>query len=190
MTRPTFFEGAGLALVAALAGAGIFTVLAAVFAGGTLLRVLIAGIAFLYLLYLLRRSQQRVGRVTAVVIWTITAIAVWWLVPGLVAYTAAHVLMIWLIRSLYFYSSVVAALTDLALSMLALGAAVWAGLTTHSIFLSIWCFFLVQALFVGIPSSWRRHDRSVRRPAGDEDRFEHAHRIAEAALRRCSSTYL
>ena len=90
-------------------------------------------------------------------------------------------------RSLYFYSSVLPALTDLMLSGLGLAAAVWAAGQTGSVFLSLWCFFLVQALFVVIPTRIRRrHSESSLGPDG-LDRFQRAHRSAEAAVRRLSS---
>ena len=56
-----------------------------------------------------------------------------------------------------------------------------------SLFLSIWSFFLVQALFVAIPTRLRQK-AGDRGPARDsEDPFQRAHRAAEAALRKLSS---
>ena len=99
-----------------------------------------------------------------------------------------HIGLIWLVRSLYFYASVVSALTDLGLSGLALAAAVWAVTHTGSLFLAIWCFFLVQALFVAIPHALSGKAAPGIQPAADrDDRFERAHRAAEAAVRKLSS---
>ncbi len=186
MKRPTFFEGVAVAVAASVSGAALFAVLTAAFAGGAVLRLLIAGIGLAYVLYLLARSRERVGRVTVVTAYLALAAATWFVAPPLPLYVVAHIGMIWLIRSLYFYSSALSALADLGLTGLSLAAAVWAGIHSHSVFLAIWCFFLVQALFVVIPASWRR-SRDKASIADDADRFECAHRVAQAALRRLSS---
>jgi hypothetical protein len=57
------------------------------------------------------------------------------------------------------------------------------------VFLGIWCFFLVQALFVAIPKRINRKPGAV--PAGHEsaDRFQHAYRAAETAVRKLSSSH-
>ena len=187
MKRPTFFEGVVVALIASVFGAAVFSVPAMIFAGSSIHRLVIAGIGLAYVLYLLARSQERVGRVTVVAVWLVVAAATWWLAPPLPIYVAAHVGMVWLIRSLYFHASALSALADLGLNGLALAAALWAGIQTHSLWLGIWCFFLVQALFVAIPPHWRR-PRPGQPPTPDAaDRFEAAHQVAESALRKSSS---
>ena len=119
-------------------------------------------------------------------IWLAGALAAWYFAPSLLGYTVMHLGMLWLLRSLYFYSSAMAALLDLGLTSLALCAALWAAQSTNSVFLTIWCFFLVQAVFPVIPSSLR--------PASTEHRnrenwkFSRAQRSAEAALRRISAS--
>jgi len=45
MKQPTFFEGAVVALIASVAGGVLYTALTTQFAGGAVLRLLIAGIA-------------------------------------------------------------------------------------------------------------------------------------------------
>ncbi len=186
MKRPTFFEGVAVAAAASIFGAALFAALAMVFAGGGVLRLLIAGIGLAYAVYLLARSRERVGRVTVLTAWLMLAGATWFAAPPLPLYAVVHVGMIWVIRSLYFYSSALSALADLGLSGLSLAAAVWAGIHSHSVFLSLWVFFLVQALFVLIPAGWRR-SRNQAGPLDGEDRFECAHRVAETALRRLVS---
>jgi hypothetical protein len=187
MKQPSFFEGVVVALVASVAGGVLYTALTTQFAGGAVLRLLIAGIALGYIIYLFSRSRERIGRLTALGFWTIAASAIWWLAPSLPLYLLVHLGLIWLIRSLYFYSSVLSALADLAIGGLGLAAAVWASIHTGSLFLSIWCFFLLQTLFVAIPASLE-HKASRRQRAPDrEDRFQRAHRTAESAVRKLSS---
>ncbi|MGH8652343.1 MAG: hypothetical protein ACREYE_09290 [Gammaproteobacteria bacterium] len=67
---------------------------------------------------------------------------------------------------------VLSALADLGLNALGLTAAIWAVKQSGSLFASIWCFFLVQALFVAIPA---RLSRKPEKPDRDsEDRFQHS----------------
>lgn len=188
MKAPTFLEGVGVALTASVVGSVLFTALAPVFGSATVVRALIAAIGLAYLLYLLRRSHQRVGRVTVVAGWAAAALAIGLWQPPLLLYLFLHITLLWLVRSLYRYASLLSALADLGLSGLGLAAAVWAAVHAGSLFLSIWSFFLVQALFVAIPPDWSGRHRT--RPDGTDpdDRFQTAYRAARAALRRLSST--
>ena len=189
MKQPTFLEGVGVAIAASLAGSVLYTALNTVFPGGPVLRLLIAGIGLAYVVYLLGRTPERVGRVTAAATWLLVAGALWFTHPPLLFYICAHLGAVWLIRSLYFYSSALSALADLGLNGLALAAGIWAITRTGSVFLGIWCFFLVQALFVVIPKSIRRKSGTTRAGHEHADRFQHAYRAAETAVRKLSSSH-
>ncbi|MDX2456410.1 MAG: hypothetical protein QNL87_02790 [Gammaproteobacteria bacterium] len=189
MRPPTFLEGVSVALAISLAGGVFYTVMDAVFPGVPVLRLLIAGIGLIYVVYLLNRSPDRVGRVTAVAAWLLVAGALWFTQPPLLLYLCVHLGTLWLIRSLYFYSSALSALADLGLNGLGLAAAIWAVTRTGSIFLGIWCFFLVQALFVVIPKRINRRPGTARAGHENADRFQHAYRVAEAAVRKLSSNH-
>ena len=183
MKPVSFFEGAGVALAASLLGSVLFIALASMFGGG-LLRLLVSALAFAYIVYLLARSTQRVGRLSVIAIWSLISLAGWLFVPSTLAYLALQLCLIWLVRSLYHYHSVISALLDLGLMALSLLAAIWAWHSTHSLFLSLWCFFLVQALFVLIP---RRFSGRQAPAAMQDDRFDRAHRAAQAAVRKLTS---
>jgi hypothetical protein len=185
MKRPSFFEGVGVGLGASLAGSVLHTALSLVLPGSDVLRMVIAGLGLAYVFYLLGRSPERVGRVTALAAWVPAALAIWLLGPPLVLFLLLHLGLVWLVRSLYYHASLLAALGDLGLAGLGLAAAVWALVHTGSLFLGLWCFFLVQALFVVIPSRRGGHPPDIERDR--EDRFQNAHRMAEGALRRLSS---
>lgn len=189
MKQPTFLEGISIAIAISLAGSVLYTAMDRVFPAGPVLRLLIAGIGLAYVIYLLNRSPERVGRITAAAAWVLVAGVLWFTKPPLLLYVFVHLGALWLIRSLYFYSSALSALADLGLSGLGLAAAIWAVTRTGSVFLGIWCFFLVQALFVFIPKSINHRPGAA--PAGLEsgDRFQHAHRVAEAAVRKLSSNH-
>lgn len=180
--RPSFLQGVLVALLLSFFGGAVFVTLKVLLAPGLLLRTVIALLALAYVLYLLSRSRERTGRIVCIVLWTLIATITWVLHPPLLLYVLVHAGLIWLIRSLYFHASVLAALADLGLSALSLAAAIWATSQSHSLMLALWCFFLVQALFVAIPASLRS-STATQETSGDEG-FQRAHRCAEAALRR------
>lgn len=187
MERPTPLEGVAFALAASLGGSILFTALAGLLPGEALLRMLLAGFGFAYLIYLMARSRERVGRVVVVAVWFAVAAIAWWLPLPLPFYVLVHVGLIWLVRSLYHHASVLPALADLGLLGLGLATALWALSHTQSLFFGVWCFFLVQSLFVLIPPSSSLKAGSRRDRAEDEERFERAHRNAKTALRKLHS---
>jgi hypothetical protein len=126
MRRPSFLEGVGVALVASVAGALAYAALSLVGTPGAVLRLVVAGLGLAYLLYLLGRSAERVGRVTAVAAWTAAAAVLWLVKPPLGLYLLGHATAVWLVRSLYFHSGVLPALADLGLSGLGVVAAIGA----------------------------------------------------------------
>jgi len=91
---------------------------------------------------------------------------------------------LWLLRSLYFYSSALSALLDLGLTLAAVATAYWAIAYTGSVFLCVWCFFLVQALFVVIPPAVTGARGPVFSTDSDAEKFERARLRAEKALRQ------
>jgi len=182
MKKATFFEGVGFALISSIVVAVIFTAMSHIFLNGTIFRLLIAGLSFSYLIYLFLRSNERTGRVTVISIWfAITAVSLMF-VSQLLAYIAIQLFMIWIMRSLYFYNSVFSALTDLALTGMSLVVAIWAMSVSGSVFLSFWCFFLMQALFVYIPKNFVSTEKTEQVYPICDDKFEHAYHAAEIAV--------
>ncbi len=187
MKRPTFFRSVLLGLGISIVGAILFAILSGLFDNDLVIRWIIAGAALVYIIHLIRASRQKVGGITTVVVWFIaSAIILWWQSP-LLLYLAAHTALIWLVRSFFLYSSILSALTDLALSFLSLCAAAWAATHTGNVFLSIWCFFLVQASCCFVPLHFKQ-DRNAT-AAIQDDRFQQAYRTAEAAVSKLSSIY-
>ncbi len=183
--HPELRLGASLtaALVGAVCGAALLTVLSPFAGPQVALRVAIAVLGFGYVVYTVGASGERVGRITTVALWTAAAGGAWLAGLPLPAYLLAHVGLLWLVRSLYYYSGVLPALADLALSGLALAFGVWAAARSGSALLAFWCFFFVQTLHVLIPESIER----ARRGHGDANAaFERAYRAADAAARRLS----
>jgi hypothetical protein len=181
--RPSLANGIVVAVVLAIAGGALFAGLTVWFTPHLALRWVATLSAGGYGLYLLANTTQRTGRIVAVACWCAGAICIAAFVNSLAFFLIAHTAMIWLLRTLYFHNSIVAALADLGLSALALAAAVWAAASSASVGLAIWCLFLTQALFVLLPQLSRAalHDED------DNTEFERARRSADAALRRLAA---
>jgi hypothetical protein len=184
MKRPTFVHGVIVAAVLGFFASAIVATLTPFVGIGTVVRLVIPALALAYLLYLFSRSTERLGRVTALSAWTVLAVLTWWIAPPLPLYLLTHVVAIWLLRSLYFYSGVVPALMDLGISTLSISATVWAITRSGSVFLATWCFFLVQALFVAIPPALAKKRTEQRSTPAESEQFEVARRQADQALRQ------
>ncbi len=184
MKRPSFFNGVIVAAVLGFFASAVVATLTPFVGFGAVLRLVIPALGLAYLLYLFSRSEDRVGRVTTLSLWSALAAVTWWVAPPLPMYLLIHVGAVWLVRSLYFYSGVLPALMDLGLSTLSISATVWAITRSGSVFLATWCFFLVQALFVAIPPTVNRERKATRNTAVESENFENARRQADQALRQ------
>jgi hypothetical protein len=187
MNRPGFFHGVVVAAALGFFASAVVATLTP-FAGlAAVIRLVIPLIALAYLLYLLNRSGERLGRVTALMLWSAMTAVTWWIAPPLPLYLMIHVGAIWLVRALYFYSGVMPALMDMGLTAVSLSAAVWAMTRSGSVFLATWCFFLVQALFIAIPPALQRRVKADPSPVVDNENFDRARRQADAALKQLFS---
>ena len=184
MKLATFPEGVVLALVFSLVGAISFTSLSPVVDSERAICLIIALLGLGYVVYLLNRSYERIGLLTTLVIWSIITIAVFIFIPSPLLFLTIQLGLIWIVRCLYYYASVLSALADLVLVSFSLMAAIWATSQTGSVFLSIWCCLLVNALFVFIPVDMKqRVSRSGPVPV-ETDRFQQAYQVAESALKQ------
>lgn len=187
MNKPTFWEGVVAALFASIAGAGGFFAFALIFSEAIAIRLVIGGLTFVYALYLLGRSHERVGRVTVLLAVAILSAAVWLFYPPLTLFLIAHVLVLWLIRSLYFHGGLFSSLADLGLCLFGIASAFWAFDRTGSLFMAFWCFFLTQALFVIFSAARPSNSADTVILADGEADFKRAYRAAEAAVRKLST---
>lgn len=181
--RPRLLHGvlaaAGLAFLASV----LVAVLTAAPGFAGVARLLAPVLSLAYLLYLFRIIGARNGRLVTLSAWAVLSICTWWMAPALPFYLLIHAGAIWLIRSLYAYSSLIPALIDLALSTVAVATFTWALMRTGSIFLATWSFFLVQALWTCIPKKFSGQRGGTSRDHGSAG-FERARRQADAALRQ------
>ena len=180
---PTLLQGILAAALLSLASGAAFAGFAHLLDPSTAARLVIPAAAGAYMLWLIARSGVRIGRVIAFAGWLATTLALWFSSLELGPYVLTHIALIWLVRSLYFHSSILTSLLDLALVALGVGAAVWAVAQSGSMFIAVWCFFLVQAFFALIPRTVSRAEE-VHEEAHAS--FSRAQRSAEAALRRLS----
>ncbi|MDH5310234.1 MAG: hypothetical protein OEY08_09740, partial [Gammaproteobacteria bacterium] len=153
MKRPSFSRGVLIAAALGLAASVITTVLVPLLGAGLVARLIIPALALTYLLTFFAGSLERTGRITALALWLLLSALLLWVSPPLPAYLLAHAGAVWLVRSLYAYAGVLPALADLALTGCSVLGAIWALSRTGSVFMATWCFFLLQALWVFIPSS-------------------------------------
>jgi hypothetical protein len=184
--KATLGAGVGAAFVASACGAALLAALSPWLGGAGALRAVIALLGFAYTLYVIARSGERVGRITTVACWLAVASGAWLIGLPLAGYVLLHVGLVWLVRSLYYYSGLLPALADLGLSLFGAAFATWAAQRSGSAWLALWCFFLVQAFHVLIPASLTQRGKAALDAA--DDPFARAHRAAEAAVRRLSST--
>lgn len=185
MFKIGFFQGVLLALIFSVLGAFAHFVLAPVFGSYHIVRLLLALFTLLYLVYLVQGSGIRSGRMVVALSWLGVSVLAWLFCSSLLAYISAHMALIWLVRAFICHKSVLAALLDLGLMALSLLIAVAVSLQSGSVFMTLWCFFLMQALFVFIPNNGSKKPQQF--PPAKADRFEEAYRNAEKALRRISS---
>lgn len=187
MKTATFAEGILLALLTSLVSSVLLFSLSSLFSSSVLIHLIISGITLGYILYLLSRSKERVGRVIFITTWLIGITCLWFAWPPLTFFILGHVISIWLVRSLYFYSSLVSSLMDLALNCFSVAIAFAVASHTNSLFLTLWCFFLSQALFVMIPKSISKSTRNTSTHLNNHDDFQQSFRVAEAAVQQLSN---
>lgn len=185
MKTVTFWDGVVVALLASVIGGIGFFGLTFLMPEDCSIRLLISGLATAYVHYLLCRSQERTGLITLMLTWFILLATLWLFYPPLTLFFVLHVLAIWLVRSLYSYASLFSSLADLALNAFSIASAAWALHHTGSLFLTFWCFFLLQALFVYIPTGVKSQNPVL--TGNNETDFNRAYQAAETAVRKLST---
>lgn len=185
MKRPTFFSGIAIALGLAVLGSGTFFGLPLLIGSLGVLTLSLSCVGGIYILYLLTASQQKTGRLTVAFLWLVVTAAAWTFTSSIFVFFGVQVALVWLIRSAYYYRSVICAIGDIFLCGFSTLIAVAVAIHTSSVFLSVWSFFLCQALFIYIPGDFISKQSPFKHHA--QDRFSRANRAAETALRRAHS---
>ncbi len=150
------------------------------------LPALIVILTLVYITYLLLKSSSRVGNITLVTASVIGLLSAYTMNLSLIEMGLIAVSLIWIVRSLLNYSSLLMASLDGLICILSVGCALTATILTGSSGLMIWSFFLSQALFVYIPHRPGARPTPVesrpRQPGTGPDRFTQAYRAAQTAL--------
>lgn len=186
MKGPGILKGIVFAIFASLASGLLLKIFPLVLSSASSNILIIMGLSLAYLVFLQRYNDIRRGRVLVFAAWITLGLASWLLGLSLIEQILLNILMIWIVRSLYFHSSITAALLDLVLVIMAAGAGVWAALQTSSLIVAIWCFFLSQSLFGAIPEFSQRRKSDSPSPGATGDHFQAAHRVAQDAVRKLS----
>ena len=180
----SFWRGVLLAIVISVVGAVLHTVLAKLLGNTSSLRVVILMAGLSYVLALLANGPRQSGRVVAALAWLALAGLLLVFNPPLTLWLLLQTGFIWLLRSLQRYDSLIPASADALFSGFALAAAIATAQHTHSLFLALWSYFLVQALAAFIPTRPAAAPEAA--AAVGETDFETSYRNAETALRRLS----
>jgi len=188
MKKPSILDGVTLAMVISLGAAAGSLLLGGFIVYGLLFELVLYSAALVYLLYLLKRSQARIGRVLAISAWALISFACWFFDVALLQQVLVQAGMIWLVRSLYFHGSLISATLDFGLVSAGLAASAWAMVNTGSLTAALWSFFLVQALFCCLPQLAPRQSAANDTPASQHSPFQTAHRVAEDAVRKLSQS--
>jgi hypothetical protein len=188
MNKPTILDGVTVAMVISLVAAAASLLLGGFIVYGLLFELLLYAATLTYLLYLLKRSKARIGRIVVIAAWATTSLACWFFDVVLLEQVLVQAGMIWLVRSLYFHGSLFSAALDFGLVSAGLAASAWAMVNTGSLAAALWSFFLVQALFSWLPQLGREQVRNDLSGSTDPSHFQSAHRVAEAAVRKLSQS--
>jgi hypothetical protein len=183
-----FWRHAGVGLLLSAVSAVLYHVLAPALGGGTMLRGLLAGLGGCSVILLLRSLRPRHGATVTLSGWAMLTVLLVSFNPALWLWLLSQAVTIWLVRCLYRYDRLLTVVADAALSSFAIALALAVADHTHSLFLSLWSWFLLQSLVVFIPSAPAAHAAHASR-AGFNDAFEQAHRTAESALRRLAQRH-
>lgn len=145
-------------------------------------------LGLVYVAYLLAISPSRRGRFVLGLGSAVMLLGAWIVNPVSVVIGALVIGLIWLVRSVLFYTGILPALCDGGLCTLSAVCALGTAVSTHRLWLAVWVFFLLQALYVYIPQRFARgpygacRRREPSEPTSQSEAFTRAHRAAEEAL--------
>jgi hypothetical protein len=180
MNVRVFWVGVGWALLAATVAWVLLLALTPLFGSIMTLKGCVALLGISYLIFLMRTGQARIGLISTLLGWCVLAGVLLVCQAGLMTWILTQATGIWLFRCATRHGQVGTCLADLLLGAFAIAAAVATLLHSHSAVLSVWVYFLVQALHALIPS---RADSNITADA-TRSRFEQANHEAQQALRR------
>ncbi len=184
MKTISFMEGVLVALIASLSGHLAYRILLTVFPAVIVVKFMTALLGFCYITYLLKRSPESSGHLTVVIFSVLVTLTTGFSGLSTDWFLLIQIGLIWLVRSLYFHSDLISTVADLVLSLSGLILMLWAFSQTNNIFLSLWCFFLAQALFVIFPEMSEKNTATDSLYSPNDEEFQRAYRSAQAAVQK------
>ncbi len=138
-------------------------------------------IVFLYLAYLIWQSRLAAGRITLLIFNLCVLLISLFSGIQIVTLLLVYLAMIWLNRSLLYYSSPLAILADLGLCLFSAFMVSWLLFNGNSLITILWCVLLLQTLHSLIPDN--KKDFKPQKPS-TSDNFDHALQSAESAFQQ------
>ena len=181
MKRPTLLYTIRIAVIMTVVAMASEFVMQHLFSGRLATAFTLSLLTMTYISHLLAKSDIRVGKITLGFLCLAALAVAVVLTVKLSTLLIISVGLIWVTRSLLYYSSLLPAIADLVLCLVSFAAAIWGFIISGSVAAAIWCFFLTQALSALIPK------RFVSTPSTEtksgQDRFNQAYQSAETAIR-------
>ena len=186
MNTPDFKEGLLVTFGLSFFGSLFFYGISYFIASANQIYLTASLLSLFYILYLIIRSKEKTGRITALTIWIVITFSSWFTAVPFSLFIIVQLAIVWMLRSLYFYSSIFSSIADLFLTSISISVALWAGFHSGTLFLALWSLFLMQSLFVFIPTSLNKKTKpiieSVFYNENSSSDFDRAHNSAKQAL--------
>jgi len=181
MKKFSLFEGVIIAALLSATGSLLYLIFTLVFSLHTSAQFSFSIIATLYAGYILARSSKPFGKLSLLTGWAGWVVAIWLINLSLIPFIIAHLLGLWLLRSVTYHSQLLPRVLDLILCAASFIIAFVALTSTNSLAFSLWCLFLTQALFSALPKHWQKKQKETH-DNKREARFNQAFNNAESAL--------
>lgn len=181
MKSPGLFSGILLSVGACAMALPILTIMMPLLGWYFGFKILMVALLALYTIYLVSNSKGKAGIVLFLFLSGLLTVGAVLLPISLLVIAGLCVMVIWMARSILFQKNLMGSVCDLILCFVGLSLA-WISYTaTRSHIMAIWTFFLVQALFVLIPSL---SPFGPSEAVVESDSFSKAHQVAEEAFAR------
>lgn len=187
MKTVSISDGVAVAIVLASGGALLARAAGIWIPAGSTAGLVFSVCASAYVVWLLLRSRRTDGRVIAVSVWIMVVVLMYPAGVSTALKLVVMLILLWLLRSLYFHTTMSIVLADLMLVVAGTLLMLWAYSQTGSLLVALWCFFLLQAFFALLLKPDRTHACA---PGEDEYRqrdFQRAHSAAVGAIRKLST---
>ncbi len=180
MKRFSFAANVMAALVLSTLGVVVSTTLQPWIGKDDAGRLMVLVLSLGYLVFLLHQCRPRYGLSIVASGWVVCALALLLFNPPLLVWMLVLAGALWLLRSALRYQRLFRMALDGALNLFAAGCAFNVLLFTHSLWLSLWSYFLALAFTAAIPARTTSQIADQSAP----DAYEQARSSAESALRR------